>query len=246
MTALDTRLAEVRAQVDALRTDLARAVEAYDGAQVRLQQSDAAADVAAEAVDRAQARLRRAEDALAAYAAAVYRSGGPMAPVGTLFDPHGVQSFADRLDLLARVGAVEARIVAELRAAQAGAAAVQVAAQESVRTQQVALRQVSAARDAVQARLDAQQARLDDLDKQRDALLAALAQARSASLAAEKARQERLAAAAAVAGTPHRWLVFSDVAPHRRPPGPSRSRRPSWASPMSGPPTARTPSTAPA
>ncbi|HSF25971.1 MAG TPA: C40 family peptidase [Actinomycetes bacterium] len=210
VASLDARLADLGERVEALRADVARAVEAYDGARVRLAAADQAAEAASARLHQAQRRVRDAEDALAAYAAAVYRSGGPLAPVGTLFDSGGVQSFANRLDLLDRVGDAEAKIIKELLDAQAAGAAARDAARAAVRTAQAALAQVTAARDAATERLAQAEATLADFDRQREDLLAALAAARESTIEAEAARAQARALAAARAGTPFALIDLAE------------------------------------
>ncbi len=97
---LEAELARANGELEALRVDAAKAVEAYNGAVVVL------AEVTEEAValrnEAAEAAVQLAEsrEVLGRFAADTYRSGGPLAAATMVLDAKGPQGLLDRLNVI--------------------------------------------------------------------------------------------------------------------------------------------------
>lgn len=163
------------------RVALARAVEQYEAAQARAEETDLQVAEVSAALDRAVAEEQRYQERLQARAAAMYRSddNGPLA---LLLSASTVQDLADRLELLDRLARQDARNLESLKIAraEAHAAAGQLLALQAENAQ--ALEAV--AEEVARAREDL--ARSESALREYEARTAAAAAAAAAKAAARR------------------------------------------------------------
>ncbi|MFI9269556.1 C40 family peptidase [Kitasatospora sp. NPDC052896] len=198
-SAIEAQLTGARTELDQAGRIAEQAVEAYDGARVRLDKAQATAlEATAHGSAAEAARAAAAEDA-ARLAAAMYRSGGvpELSAINALLGTPGPQAAGVQAEAVGQAGNSTRQI---LDAATSSAAA----AAEAGRAARSAAAEATRAADAVehtkaeaQARVTAQQARVTALAGRREGLLAALAQARHTTVELARQRQEASEALAA-------------------------------------------------
>jgi peptidoglycan DL-endopeptidase CwlO len=167
-----------RAALQQLMVDAAAKVEAYQAAQIRLQQAQESAALARRAASRASRSFATTQDELGRMAADQYMSGGVVAPALALAfsDTSDVLTQAATMTVLAdhqRLLVDHARatsIVSDVMSHRANTALARV------RTDTAAL---AKARDDAKRALDQQQSQIDDLVARINALNAALGKAQT-------------------------------------------------------------------
>lgn len=191
--AIDAQLADARASLSDVQDRAELAAQAYNQGQELLDQRQAESASAAQAAADAQAQADVAQLALSRYAAEIFQGGGGLGQLDVFFGGSPGEVL-DRAAGLEAVGDERARIMREADAAQALAQTARTAAAEA------ADRQAQAAAD-LQARLSqaqADQAAAADaavaLQTQQDQALVTLAALRKTSVQLEKDRQAGLAA----------------------------------------------------
>ncbi|MEY9944333.1 C40 family peptidase [Kitasatospora sp. GAS1066B] len=197
--AIEARLTGARNELEQAGRIAEQAVEAYDGAQVKLAKARAAAtDAGNRAAAAEAARAAAAEDA-AGLAAASYRLG-TSPELAALNDLLNAQGPHEATEQAAAVGAAgrSTRQILDAATATAKAATEAVGAARAATDQaQRAATAVDQARKRAQSRLAVQQGQVTELGKRRERLLAELAAARDTTVDLERQRQSAVEAIAA-------------------------------------------------
>jgi cell wall-associated NlpC family hydrolase len=199
---IEAQLATASARSAQLATDVARAVEAYDGARFRLEQAVRDAVSAQQSAQAAHAQVHSARASLGRFAAAAYRSGGDLSGLTAFLSADGPRDLLDRASTIEKIGETRRHALSDVRSADVEAGILDKRAQEMVAARQDAAQAVEAAKSAAEAKLVGQQHAVAAIAAQRQTLIAALAKARSTSVGLEQARQaglERARAARAAA-----------------------------------------------
>ncbi len=196
---IEAQLAAASVRADRLATDVARAVEAYNGARFRLQQAIQAALEAQQAAEAAQAQVETARTELGRFAAAAYRSGGDLGGLSTFLVAAGPRDLISRAAALQSIGDSRRHALENLRSAQAYATVLDHRAATMLAERQVAAQRVERAKATAEARLETQQQAVGQIAAQRQTLVRALATARHTTVRLEQARQAGLERARAEA-----------------------------------------------
>lgn len=196
---LEARLAAAAVRSERLATTLGQAVEAYNGAQVRLARARAAAAAAQRDVAVAREAVELSRVALGRFAAQAYRSGGDLGTLSAVLVADGPRDLISRASALQTVAASRARVLARFRAGQAYAHTLQRRADRLVAKRRAAAHGVARARSTAEQRLEAHTAAVTELAAERDVLVRRLAVARNTTVRLERARQDALDRARAAA-----------------------------------------------
>jgi peptidoglycan DL-endopeptidase CwlO len=196
---IEAQLAAASVRADRLATDVARAVEAYNGARFRLQQAIQASLAAQQAAEAAQAQVETARTELGRFAAAAYRSGGDLGGLSTFLVAAGPRDLISRAAALQSIGDSRRHALENLRSAQAYAGVLDRRAATMLARRQAAAQRVERAKAAAEARLATQRQAVGQIAAQRQTLIQALATARHTSVRLEQARQAGLERARAEA-----------------------------------------------
>jgi cell wall-associated NlpC family hydrolase len=196
---IEAQLAAASVRADRLATDVARAVEAYNGARFRLQQAIQEALAAQQAAEAARAQVETARTELGRFAAAAYRSGGDLGGLSTFLVASGPRDLISRAAALQSIGDSRRHALENLRSAQAYATVLDRRAATMLDKRQEAAQRVERAKATAEARLETQRQAVGQIDAQRQTLVRALATARHTSVRLEQARQAGLAQARAEA-----------------------------------------------
>ncbi|MDH6135401.1 cell wall-associated NlpC family hydrolase [Kitasatospora sp. MAA4] len=198
-TAAETQLAGAQAELDQAGRLAEQAVEAYDGAQVRLAKARTDAADAARRCAEAQAARAAAADDAAALAAATYRAGSTpeLAAINALLGASGPRAVTDQAVAVGAAGADTRRILDAATSTAAAATQATRAANAAADQAARAAETVERAKSQAQSRLTAQQVLVTELGKQRERLLGELATARNTTVDLERQRLEALEALAA-------------------------------------------------
>ena len=186
---IEARLAAAGARTDRLAADAGRAVEAYNGARVRLAQSVQRARSAQQRADESLAAVSTSREALGRFAAAAYRSGGDVSGLSTFLVADGPRDLISRVAALQSIGDSRRRALDDVRAAQVHADLMQQRADRLVVARKRAAQRVREAKEEAQARLAAQRTAVSQIADQRERLVRALAAARNTTVALERERQ---------------------------------------------------------
>ena len=196
---IEAQLAAASVRADRLATDVARAVEAYNGARFRLQQAIQAALAAQQAAEAARAQVETARTELGRFAAAAYRSGGDLGGLSTFLVAAGPRDLISRAAALQSIGDSRRHALENLRSAQAYASVLDRRAATMLARRQAAAQRVERAKAAAESRLATQRQAVGQIAAQRQTLVRALATARHTSVRLEQARQAGLERARAEA-----------------------------------------------
>ncbi|SDU20289.1 Cell wall-associated hydrolase, NlpC family [Jiangella alkaliphila] len=194
VSALEARLAELSAQVDALYIQAAKAIEAYNGARVLLEQATETEQTARAAAEQRDAEAEQARIELGRMASATYSHGGQLAGVGMVLGADDGQALYEGMGALRAVTRSQVTIAQRARDARHDAdhAAAQAATALAERT--TAAEQADAARAAAEAAVAGQEQAVAAVEAQRSTAIAQLAAARGTTVALEQQRQEALEA----------------------------------------------------
>ncbi|MFJ5883529.1 C40 family peptidase [Kitasatospora cineracea] len=198
-TAVEARLAAARDELDKAGQAAEQAVEAYNGALVRLGRAQDASRAAAERSTAAEAAHAEAADRAAGLIAEIYRQGASpqLSAINALLGARGTASLSSQAAAVGTAGAQTRQILDDATGtakAAARAAEEARAAEDAART---AAGTVRAAKEQAQQRVADQQNRVAEIGRRREALLAELATARNTTVELERQRQEALDAIAA-------------------------------------------------
>jgi cell wall-associated NlpC family hydrolase len=175
-------------QVQEMDMALERAVEAYNGATVELNRIDGDLQQNARHLVIAKRSLRTAQTHIAARLRELYVNGGTGGVVEIVLGAESLDDLLARIDMVERVGAQDAKVVAEVRRFQ-----------REVRAQKVRLQKARAAQAAVVADRASQKQSIEGQLAERQRLLASVQSEISRLQAAERARAAAAAAAARAA-----------------------------------------------
>ena len=197
--AIEAQLAAASARQAQLAVDVAKAVEAYNGARFRLQQAITDSIAAQQTADLAKAEVVSSQRDLGAFAAAAYRSGGDLTALSAFLTAQGPRDLISRAAALQSIGANRENALYRLTSAQAVAGILQKRADDMVAKRQQAADAVTQTKLSAEARLADQQQAVGQIQSQRRSLLSALAVAQHTTVRLELARQAGIAAAQAAA-----------------------------------------------
>lgn len=193
---IEDELGRARTELGRLAVEAARAVEAYNGAQVRARQAAAAADDARADVAAAGVAVEKAHDDLGRLASEAYRTGGSpgLGALGVLLAARTPADAALRTETVRRVLRDQEDTLR--RSAQAAEHAEQVreTAETAARSADAAAEVVRTAHADAAAKVAEQMLRVDEFATRQARLLDELAAARNTSVELEQDRQEDLAA----------------------------------------------------
>jgi peptidoglycan DL-endopeptidase CwlO len=231
ITAKQADAQHVLAEIDAIDMQLDRAVDAYNGATVRLQRIESDLATNQRRLTIARANLANARGRVADRVVALYTSNEPDTLM-VLFGSSSLGDLIDRLDSVNRISSQDARIAAEVTRYR-----------NEVQSRQRRLERARTAQKREVAQRAARRAAIEQQLAKRQALLASIKDEIAKLQTAERARQAQLAAQARarVASTqPAPPTQDSNQAPPSNPSPPSPSPPPPAPSP---PPVGPPPST---
>jgi cell wall-associated NlpC family hydrolase len=189
---IEARLAAASARSAQLATEVAQAVEAYNGARYRLEEAVQAGIVAQGKAEEAQREVDAARRELGRFASAAYREGGDLGGFSAFLSSSGPQDLIDRASAINSIGTSRRRALAALHSAEVAAGILQQRARELVAAREDAAAAVEAAKVAAEGKLAAQQQAVAAMASERRSLIVALAKARSTTVRLERARQTGL------------------------------------------------------
>lgn len=227
--AIESKQAEAQAilgQIEAIDMELARAVDAWNGANVRLGQIEQDLTANARSLRSARQNLDLAETRASTRLIELYTAGEPDA-VDVLLGAQSLSDLVDQLETADRVAEEDARIAAEVRRYKTEVATRQRELEQAKTQQKEVVDQRAAQRGAIEAKLAERRALYASVEDQ-IAKLQAQEQARQARLAAQARAQARAAAQQAQAAPPEQ-----EAEPAA--PAPSPSPAPATPSPPAGP-----------
>ncbi|GAA2119536.1 hypothetical protein GCM10009759_67670 [Kitasatospora saccharophila] len=197
--AVETALAAARDELERAGQAAEQAVEAYNGALVRLSRAEAAAKAAAARSATAETARAEAADRAAGLLAEIYRQGASpqLSAINALLDSHGTASLSGRAAAIGIAGAQTRQILDDATATAKAAARAAAEARTAEAAARTAAGTVRTAKEQAQQRVTEQQARVAATATRREKLLAELATARNTTVELERQRQEALDAIAA-------------------------------------------------
>ena len=172
---------QIIGQIDALDAELGVAIEAYNAAQVRLDEIEAEQRVNERRLRIAKRNLKRAQANLSERLVALYRAGEQSA-VEVILGATTLDELLDRADAVERVSEQDARIVREVRAFRA-----------EVKQREAQLRRARAQQADLVAQRAAHRAQIEAQLAERERLLSSVRDEIARMQAAEQRRQEQLA-----------------------------------------------------
>ncbi|MFF7634193.1 C40 family peptidase [Kitasatospora sp. NPDC008050] len=198
-TAIEDRLTGAKAELEQAGREAEQAVEAYDGAQVKLARARGEAGAATTRAAAAEAARIDAAESAASLAAASYRLGASpeLTAVNALLGAGGPRAAGEQAVVVGAAGRSSRQILDAATGTAKAAAEAARAAQHATGEAQQAAEAVQAAKGRAQERLTAQQQLVTQLDQQREQLLVELAAARDTTVELERRRQDALDAIAA-------------------------------------------------
>ncbi|MFB7944504.1 C40 family peptidase [Kitasatospora phosalacinea] len=198
-TAIEALLAAAQGELDRAGQTAEQAVEAYNGALVRLARAEQAARAAAGRSAAAETARAEAADRAAGLLAEIYRQGASpqLSAINALLDARGTATLSERATAIGTAGARTRQILDDATATAQAAARAADEARSAEAAARTAAGTVRTAKERAQQRVADQQARVAETAARREALLAELATARNTTVELERRRQEALDAIAA-------------------------------------------------
>jgi cell wall-associated NlpC family hydrolase len=172
---------QIIGQINALDAELGIAIEAYNAAQVRLDEIEAEQRVNERRLRIAKRNLRRAQANLSERLVALYRAGEQSA-VEVILGATTLDELLDRADAIERVSEQDARIVREVRAFRA-----------EVKRHEAQLKKARAQQADLVAQRAAHRSQIETQLAERERLLSSVRDEIARMQAAERRRQEQLA-----------------------------------------------------
>jgi cell wall-associated NlpC family hydrolase len=194
---IQARLAQASTAMRQLDMAAAQAAEAYNGAVLRLRQSEQAAADARRRAGNAQQAVAVANIRKGQLAAATYRMGGDFGGAAALLFADGPQALMDQSAMLDYLGRKREVILDQAKAASIVAGILDRQAADALAAQQAAATAVLKAKQRAEAAVTVQQAQVAMIQAQHHTLITELAAARKTTVALEEARQRGLAEEAA-------------------------------------------------
>ena len=206
----------LRQQIDDLDAQVEAAVEEYNTANAKLEQTEAAAEENERKLAVAEADLDEAQARLSERVVEIYKEGH----LGMLDTLVGSASFSDlinRLNLMERLSKQDSDLIAEVKAYQDEVATRKAQLAQQMTDQERYLTEAAAAAQKVEDQLTAKEKALAGKEKQiaqleKEEAVRQAALAAAAKKAAEEARKAREAAARATTTTTHRTTTTHDTA----------------------------------
>ena len=193
VAAVEARLAELTAQVNDLQIQSGKAVEAYNGARLRVAEAEQAE---AEARERAATTAAAAEEArivLGRLAAASYSHGGELSAIGMVLNAEDGKALYDSMGALKSVTKANAGVYQRAADATKAAEEAAVDAEAALAEQQAAATEARDTQAAAESAVAAQEQALGSVEAERDAAMAQLAAARGTTVELELERQQGIA-----------------------------------------------------
>jgi cell wall-associated NlpC family hydrolase len=175
----------VLAEIDEMDMALGRAVEAYNGATVELQRIDGELRTNERHLGIAKSSLRTGQRRIAARLEELYVNGGTGGVVEIVLGARTLDDLLNRIDVVERVGAQDAKVIAEVKRFK-----------HDVEERKVALKKARARQAEVVAQRAAQRRSIEGQIAERQRLYASIKD-EIARLQAEERRRQAAAAAAA-------------------------------------------------
>ena len=154
-------VAQLKAQLEALRQEAAPAGDAYDAAvtklentQYRIKQTDAR-------IKSATKKLTIAEDALGARADAMYRQGGDLGVFDFVFGATSWDEFVTRIDFITTIAMTDAELIATVKDTRTNLEADRASFVEDTKAEKVDVAAASKDYNTLQAQLSAKKAQYD-------------------------------------------------------------------------------------
>ncbi|MFD8594732.1 C40 family peptidase [Kitasatospora sp. NPDC059646] len=193
--AVEARLAAARTELDRAGQNAEQAVEAYNGALVRLGRAQQAARAAADRSAAAEQSRAAAADRAAGLLAEIYRQGASpqLSALDALLGARGTGSLSAQASAIGTAGAQTRQILDDATATARAAARAAADARTAETDARAAADTVRTAKDTAQRRLADQQRQVAEIGHRQDTLLAELAAARDTSVDLERQRQDALA-----------------------------------------------------
>jgi peptidoglycan DL-endopeptidase CwlO len=176
---------EILAQVEEMDMQLERAVDAYNGATVELNRIDGDLQRNARHLQVAKRSLRTAQTRIAGRLRELYVNGGTGGVVEIVLGAESLDDLLNRIDMVERVGAQDAKVVAEVKRFQ-----------REVRAQKIRLQKARTAQAAVVAERAEQKQSIEGQLGERQRLLSSVRSEISRLQAEERARAAAAAAQA--------------------------------------------------
>ncbi|MGH3091754.1 MAG: PcsB-like coiled-coil domain-containing protein, partial [Gaiellaceae bacterium] len=189
----------VLAQIDSIDMELGRAVEAWNGANVRLDEIEAELAENTGRLEVARSGLRAAQERAAGRLVELYTADEPDT-VEVLLGATSLSDLLDRIDTANRIAEEDARIASEVRRFKAeverrgreleGARAEQEAVVERRAAQRAEIERQLGERQRLYASIEGEIERLQAAEQARQARLAAQAEARAAAAQRQQSQPE--------------------------------------------------------
>jgi cell wall-associated NlpC family hydrolase len=195
------QIASAKAELNDLQNKAEVAAERYNAARIKLADAEQAAKKANAALTAARGKLADYQSTVADFAVAAYEGGANHTIIGLISDGSAGR-YISQLSSMQAVSASEARVLAQVDAAQRIEAAAQATAAAALAKQKAATADLEDSRDEILASADRQKKLLADLVAKQAAIIKA-AKERAARLAAEREQARLRAAQAATAQAAH-------------------------------------------
>jgi cell wall-associated NlpC family hydrolase len=242
---------QVLAQIHELDMDLELAIEAWNGANLRLEQLQGELEVTQRRLEIAQASLRRARTTVDQRLVELYQ-GGEIDVVEVVLGAASFDDLLDGLDTASRVAEDDARILEDVRSAKAEVERQQDEIESALARQQEIVAERAARRDEIEQGLAERRALYDSVreeiavleeeERQRQARLAAQARREAAAIERREAEKRQAAREAERGQAEESREPASDPAPNPKPkpkpkpkPNPKSNPSPSPSPPPAGP-----------
>ncbi|WP_205856581.1 NlpC/P60 family protein, partial [Phytoactinopolyspora endophytica] len=190
--AAEARLADITAEIDRLRVEAAKAVEAYNGARVELAQAEDDETAARERSEEKAELAAEARRALGQVVAAAYQNGGDLATLRMILESKTGESLRDNVTAFRSVTASQAGAVDQAIEATEVAEEAAAEAEDALHERERATDRAEQAHEQASALLAQEEERATAAETERAQLIAELADARGTTVALEEERQQAL------------------------------------------------------
>jgi peptidoglycan LD-endopeptidase LytH len=156
-------VAQLKAQLEALRQEAAPAGDAYDAAVTKLEDTQYRIKRTDARIKAATKKLTTAQDALGARADAMYRQGGEMGVVDFVFGATSWDEFVTRLDFITIIAMSDAELISTVKDTRTALQTDRAAFVEDTKVEKVDLAAAKKDYTALQSQLSAKKAQYDRL-----------------------------------------------------------------------------------
>jgi murein DD-endopeptidase MepM/ murein hydrolase activator NlpD len=154
-------VAQLKAQLAALRQEAAPAGDAFEAAVTKLEDTQYRIKKTDARIKAASKKLKVAEDALGARADALYREGGDLGVFEFVFGATSWEEFVTRIDLITIVAMTDADLIATVKDTRTALQADRVSLVEDAKVEKVEVAEKSATYKVLQAKLAAKRVQYD-------------------------------------------------------------------------------------